>query len=58
MASPLEKHPVFGQTYVIMLIHSCQIVMEKNALGKAKEKQVRPQRKEDISQTQMKSEFY
>ena len=32
--------------------------MEKNALGKAKEKQVRSQRKEDISQTQMKSEFY
>lgn len=32
--------------------------MEKNALGKAKEKQVRPQRKEDISQTQMKTEFY
>ena len=58
MASPLEKHPVFGRTYVIMLIHSCQIVMEKNTLGKAKEKQVRPQRKEDISQTQMKSEFY
>lgn len=39
--------------------------MEKNALGKAKaldfnskEKQVRSQRKEDISQTQIKTEFY
>ena len=66
MASPIEKHPVFCQTFVtIFMINSCHILMEKNAVDKAKafdfnseQRQVRSRRKEDISQTQMKTGFY